>query len=209
VDAPEATQIGPERGARALTGVAMDLASTITIVIPRPFAHPVGYRGMARMTTTITLPLIRIEQRATGGDVVRNQVAASAPVGMIADPPTLLSRIARDDTDDGRAIVRIRPMPFALVGTSSRWICRVRVRRAFFPRRCGTARRLRRLSPASSRSGRSRGGDLEYAAAGYGVVCVTALTRVPGGPSARLWRCHAARGPASLDVGESWQRLCW
>jgi hypothetical protein len=131
------------------------------------------------------------------------------PIGMVADPPALLSRLARDDPADGRALVRLRPRPVALVGAPSRWIRRVRRRRALFPRRCGPARRLRRLSPASSRSGRSRGGDLEDAAAGDGVVCVTALIRVRGGRSARLWRGHAAGGRASLDVGESWQRPCW
>jgi hypothetical protein len=67
VDTPEGTQIGPERGARSLAAVAVDLAPTLTIVIPGPFAHPVGHRGMARMATAITLPLIRIEPRATGG----------------------------------------------------------------------------------------------------------------------------------------------
>jgi hypothetical protein len=132
VDTPKGTQIGPERCARPLAGVAMDLTLAITIVIPRPFAHPVGHRGMTRMTATITLPFISIEQRASRRHVVSHQVATGVPVGMVADPPALLSRVARDDTDDGRAIVRIRPMPFALVGAPPRWIYRVRVRCAFW-----------------------------------------------------------------------------
>jgi hypothetical protein len=156
VDTPEGTQIGPERCARPLAGIAMDLALAITIIIPGPFAHPMGNRGMARMTATITLPFISIEQRAPGRHVVSDQLAAGLQVGMIADPPALLARVARDDTDDGRAIVGIRPTPFALVGAPPGWICRVRVRRAFFPPRFGTARRLRRLPRASHRSGRSR-----------------------------------------------------
>jgi hypothetical protein len=91
VDTPESTQIGPERCAHPLAGIAMDLALTITIVIPRPFAHPMGNRGMAPMTATITLPFISIEQRATRRHVVSNQVAAGLSVGMVADPPALLA----------------------------------------------------------------------------------------------------------------------
>jgi hypothetical protein len=41
VDTPEGAHRGPERGACSLAAVAMDLALPVTIVIPRPFAHPV------------------------------------------------------------------------------------------------------------------------------------------------------------------------
>jgi hypothetical protein len=70
VDTSEGTHVGTERCARPLAAVAMDLALTITIVIPRPFAHPVGHRGMARIATTITLPFISIEPCATRRHVV-------------------------------------------------------------------------------------------------------------------------------------------
>src|SRR5262245_19325170 len=99
VDTPEGPQIGPECGTHSLAAVAMHLVPAIPIVIPCPFAHPVGHRGMTRVTAPITLPFIRIEQRAPGGDVVGNEVVAGVPVGMVAYPPALLSRVARDDTD--------------------------------------------------------------------------------------------------------------
>jgi hypothetical protein len=209
VDTPEGTQVGPECCACPLTGIAMDLALTISMVIPRPFAHPVGNRGMARMAPPITLPFISTEQRAPRRHIVSNQVMAGLPVCMVADPPALLSRVARDDTDDGGTIIRIGAMSFALVGASPGWIRRVRVRRAFFPPRCGTARRLRRPCPSSRQSGRSHSDEPEYAAVAYGAVCVTVPTRVPGAPWARPWRYHAAGGPAWLGVGGSFQRQCW
>jgi hypothetical protein len=56
VDTPESTQVSTERGACPLTGVAVNLALTISIVIPRPFAQPVGNCGMTRMAPMITLP---------------------------------------------------------------------------------------------------------------------------------------------------------
>jgi hypothetical protein len=149
---------------------------------------------------------ISIEQRAPGGDVVSNKVAAGVPVRMVADPPALLSRVARDDTDDGRAIIRISPVPFALVGAQPGWICRVRVRRTLFPRRFGTARRPRRPPHASQRSGRSRPGGLKSAAAGYEAVCVTAPARVGGGPSVRPWQSRGAAAPASPVAAVSSRR---
>jgi hypothetical protein len=182
VDTPKGTQIRTERGACSLAAVAMDLTLPITIVIPRPFAHRVGNRGMARMTTPITLPFICVEERVPGGDGVGNKVAAGVLVRMVTDPPALLTRVARDDTDDGRAIVRIRPVPLAFVGAAPGWICRVRVRRAFFPRRFGTIRRPRRPSHALHQSGRSRLDALEYAAARCGAVSVTPPIRGQGAP---------------------------
>jgi hypothetical protein len=64
VDAPESAQLRPERRARPLAGVAMDLALAITIIIPRPFVHTVANRGMGRMAATIALPFVGIKQSA-------------------------------------------------------------------------------------------------------------------------------------------------
>jgi hypothetical protein len=79
----------------------MDRALTIPMVIPRPFAHPVADSRVAGMAPTITLPCISIEQRATRRHMVSDQVVAGLPVGMVADPPALLARVARDNTDEG------------------------------------------------------------------------------------------------------------
>ena len=203
---PEGTQRGTERCARALAAVAMDLALPLTLGIPRPCAHPVGNGGMARMTTTITVPCISIEPRATGGDIVSHQVAAGVPGRLVADPPALLARVARDDPDEGRAIVRLSPVPGALVGAPPRWLCRVRVRRALLPPRCGPARRSRRPYHASPRAGRSRAGGLASAAAGDGAVAVTAPMHGRGAPWARPWPSRGAATPASPVVAASFRR---
>ena len=94
VDTPKGTQIRTERCAGPFAAVAMDLAAAITIVIPRPFAHRMGNRGMARMTTAITLPFICVESRVPGGDGVSNQGAAGVLVRMVTAPPALLARVA-------------------------------------------------------------------------------------------------------------------
>jgi hypothetical protein len=72
----------------------MDLALAITILIPRPFAYPVGNGGMARMAATIALPFVGIEPRAARGHVVGHEGVAGLPVRMVADPPALLARVA-------------------------------------------------------------------------------------------------------------------
>jgi len=45
VDAPEGTQVGPERCARDLAGVAIDLTSASPIIIPRPLVHAMADGG--------------------------------------------------------------------------------------------------------------------------------------------------------------------
>src|SRR5262245_39724514 len=177
MDTPEGAPGGPERCARSLAAVAIDRAPAGTLGIPRPFAHPVRHRGMAGRTAPVTLPCLRIAPRAPRGDVVSHAGAARLPVGMVAHPPARLACVARADAEAGRAILRRRPMPHALVGTAPGWSCGGRVWRAFFPPRCGTARRPRRPSLASPRSGRSRAGGLADAAATSGAVAGTAPRR--------------------------------
>ena len=74
---------------------------TIPMVIQRPFVHPVGNRGMARMAAAITLPFDGIELRATGGHVVSNEIVAGLPIRLVMHPQALLACLARGDADDG------------------------------------------------------------------------------------------------------------
>jgi hypothetical protein len=55
VDPAEGTQIGVERRASAFTGVAVDLASAVPIIIPCPFVDAVADRGMGWMTPPVAL----------------------------------------------------------------------------------------------------------------------------------------------------------
>jgi hypothetical protein len=105
VDPTEGTQVGAECRSSPFAGVAMDLALAITIVVPRPFAYPVGHGGISRMAATIALPFVGIEARAARGHVVGHEGVAGLPVRVVADPPGLLARVARDHTDiGGRAL---------------------------------------------------------------------------------------------------------
>jgi hypothetical protein len=200
MDAPEGAQIGPKHRASPLAGVAMDLAAAIPVIIPRPLVPAMANSGMGAIAAPIALPFIGIQLRADGWDIVRDQGSAGACIGMVADPQALLARVPRHHPDDGREIVGVGAVAFPLVGTSPGWISRIRMGRALFPPRCGTARQPRRPCPSSRRSGQSRSDGPESAAVAYGAVCVAAPTRAPGGPSVRPWQFRGAGVPAWLVV---------
>ena len=148
MNAPKTTQIGPERGTRPLTAIAVDLAAAIAIIIPRPFVPPMPDRGMRGMAPPVALPLVGIELGAVRGNVLRDQGRAGTPISMVANPEALLTGVPRDDTDDGWTIIGVGPVPSPLIGPPTRRIIRVRMGRAFFPRRFGTARRPPKPCPA-------------------------------------------------------------
>jgi hypothetical protein len=156
MNAPKHTQVSPERRPRSLTGVTMDFAAAIAVIIPRPLVHPVADGRMARMAAPIALPLIGIEPRVAHGDVLRDQGGAGARVGMIAHPPALLPRVPRDEADNRWTIVGVGPVPFPFIGTPPGRIRGVAMGRTFFPRRCGTVRRPQRRCQSSHRSAQSR-----------------------------------------------------
>ena len=148
MNAPKTTQIGPERCASPLAGIAVDLAAAIAIIIPRPLVHTMPDSGMRWMAPPVALPLVGIELRAVSGDVLRYQCRAGMPIGMVANPEALLARVPRDDADNGWTIVGVGPMPSPLIGPPTGRIIGVRMGRAFFPPRFGTARRPQRPCPA-------------------------------------------------------------
>ena len=81
-------------------------------------------------------------------------------VRMVADPPALRARVARDDADEGGTIVGIGAVPFALMGALAWRVSGIAMGRAFFPLRSGTARLPRRRCRTSRRSARCRSGWL-------------------------------------------------
>jgi hypothetical protein len=60
--------------------VAVDLANSTMIIITCPLPSPVTPRGMGRMAAVITLPCIRVQDRAMPWDSLGDQVSACAPV---------------------------------------------------------------------------------------------------------------------------------
>jgi hypothetical protein len=148
MNASKRPEVSAKCGPCPLAGVAMDLAPAITILIPHPFAPPMGNRGMVWMAAAITLPFVGREQGAAWGHVVGTERVAGLPGRMVTDPPALLARVAREEAEAGRPIVGRGAMPFALMGAPGWWIGGVARRGAFFPRRSGTAHQPHRRCPA-------------------------------------------------------------
>jgi hypothetical protein len=144
MDPAEGAQVGTKRLPGPFTGGAVHLTSAISIIIRRPLVHAVADGGMERMATPIALPRVGREQRAARWDVLRDQCRAGTGVCMVADPEPVLAHVPRDHTDDGWGIVGIGPMPAPFIGAPPGRIGGVRMRRACFPPRRGTARRPRR-----------------------------------------------------------------
>jgi hypothetical protein len=119
MDPAEGAQIGPKRCAGPFTGVAMDLTTAITIIIPRPLVPAVADSRVAWMAPAIALPLIGVEQGAAHRNGLRDQCRAGVRIGMVTDPPALLPRVTGDDTDDRRTIIRIGAVPFSAYGRAS------------------------------------------------------------------------------------------
>jgi hypothetical protein len=110
MDSREGPQVGPERRTCPFAGIAVDLASAITIVIAGPFMHPVVDSAMGRMAATIALPCVCVEHRATNLYVRRGHVVTDAFGRAVADPEAVLARAPRDDADGGGTIVGIGPI---------------------------------------------------------------------------------------------------
>ena len=206
MDPPEGTQIRAERCSCPFTGVAVDLASAIPIIVPCPFVDAVADRGMGWMTPPVALPLIGVQPRAASRKVCDDEPMTSPPVRVVAHPKTLLARLTRDQTDERRPIIGVGAVAFALIRAAAGRIMRVAMGRAFFPPRSGITRPPQRRCPASCGWGPSHSKSSECAAAGYGAACATAPVRGPGGPSARLWPHRAAVALAWPVVAEFLRR---
>jgi hypothetical protein len=140
VDAPAGTEVRAERRASPFTGVTMDFALAITVIIPRPFVYTMADGGMCWMTAPVTLPFVGVQPRAVSWNVFMDEAAACPPVRVVAHPEALLTRIARNDADDGWPIVGIGAVAFALIGPSTWRVTGIAMGRAFFPPRSGTVR---------------------------------------------------------------------
>ncbi len=148
MDAPEGAQVGPEGRPGPFAGMAVNLASAIPIIIPCPFAGAVAHGGVGGVATVIARPCICVQHGAASWDVLREQVVAGPCGRVVTDPEALLARVPRDKTDNGRTVVGIGPVPSPLMGTPTGRIIGVRMGRAFFPPRFGTARLPQRQCPA-------------------------------------------------------------
>jgi len=94
MDAPKHSQIGPQRGTGSFTGIAMDLAFAVSIVIARPLICAMADRRMFRNASWIAGRLIGVQHRATSRDILVNQFVARPLICMATYPETMLAALA-------------------------------------------------------------------------------------------------------------------
>jgi hypothetical protein len=133
-DPSKSAQVSTRRHSCSFTAVAVDLTSAIPTLLPGLFVDTVAHGCVGRMAALITLPGIRVQDRAMPRNVHRDQGRVGPPVHVVAHPKTLLARLARQHTDDGWAIVCIRAVPLVLLRTPAGGISGVAMGRACFPR---------------------------------------------------------------------------
>lgn len=94
MDPTKHAEIGSQRRACTLAGVAMHFANAVSIVITRPLFCAVADRPMGGMASRITVRLIGIQHRAATRDSFVNQFVARPLIGVVTDPETMLAALS-------------------------------------------------------------------------------------------------------------------
>jgi hypothetical protein len=114
MDTSEGPEIRPEHCARPFTPMAVDRTSTLTLILPGPFAGTVAHGGVGGVAAMIALPRVKREPRAVGWNVVGHQRVAGPRVRVITHPDPRLTRLPRDHpAEGGRALASV-PGPWRL-----------------------------------------------------------------------------------------------
>jgi hypothetical protein len=91
VNAPKGAQVGAECRAGPFAGVAVDLASAITVIVSGPLAHAMAHAAVGGMAAVIALPFVGVEYRPSSRDSLRDQCVTGPFTGVIANPETVYS----------------------------------------------------------------------------------------------------------------------
>jgi hypothetical protein len=85
VEAPESAQVVTERRAYPFAGVAVDLTSAITIVIPCTSVGAVAHDNVGGVTAVTALPCIGVQHRTAHREVVRDELVTGTFVSGVID----------------------------------------------------------------------------------------------------------------------------
>ena len=133
--AAEWPQEGAQRGTCPFTGVAMNLAHTIAIVIARPFVLTVIDGRMRQLQAMVTAILVRIDDRRVCWHGFGQNALTGGLVTVTNHPAALFATLAADDMNDRRPVVVVGAMARLFIGAAAGRIGWVAMRRTFFPRR--------------------------------------------------------------------------
>lgn len=144
VNAPKGTQIRAEGCSETFTGVAVNLADAITIVIPCPFVVAVTDRSVVGMHATIVRAFVGKEQRSRRDNTRFNNRTTRGFISVFDHPIAVFFGFPTDHPNDGWTVIGIGATATALIGPSPWWVVRIRMGRIFFPPRSDTLHPLQR-----------------------------------------------------------------
>jgi hypothetical protein len=206
MDTAKNTQVGPQSSASAFTGVTMDFANAVTVVVTRPLMHSMADRAVVRVQAGIVGSFIREQERAARRNAGADNASTASLVRVLNNPIADLAGLPTDDRDNRRAVIVIRAASSPLVGSATRRVACVGMRRAFFPPHSDRVRQPRKSGLTSLRLAMSRTGCFGCADAAPSPACGQSPTPATSAHSTRLWRCLATAGPTSPGVVASSQR---
>ncbi len=134
MDTSKNAQEGTQGSASAFTGVTVDFADAVSVVVTRPFMDSMADCAVVRVQAGIVGRFIREQERAARRNAGADDASSADLVRVLDDPVANLAAVPTDDRDNGRAVIVIRAASSSLVGSATRWVAQVGMRRAFFPR---------------------------------------------------------------------------
>src|SRR5262249_11515645 len=139
-------------GPDPLQRVAVHLAHSVPVVVPRPFPHRVVDRRVLSSRLgqlPVSAPLVGVHHRPGPGRR-HHQPLQRRPERAPQDPQPELPRPPAIPPGDRRPVDGPGAVPLLLIATPSRWVVGVAVRDPFFPPHSGTSRRPRLRRPATA-----------------------------------------------------------
>lgn len=116
----------------AFSGVGMNFADAIAIIIPGPFLIGVTDGGVGPDNMVVSLPFIGVDLGSGQGEGV-DVVFQSFAIRVMDDPQPDLARFPAHRPDHGRTVIVIGPVSDLFIGPAARRVSRVRVIVTFFP----------------------------------------------------------------------------
>src|SRR5258706_1616458 len=100
-------------------------------IVTRPLMHRRADRAVVRVQTGIVGRFIDEQECAARRDTGADDASSAGLVRMLDNPVANLAGLPTDDADDGWSVIVIRAASSPLVGSATRRVARVGMRRAF------------------------------------------------------------------------------
>src|SRR5437773_11282306 len=139
MNATERSQESAQARPQAFEGVSMNFSDAIAVIIARPLLAAVTNGSVRTKDRHIAVRLVGVEDSARPGAAMDVPTQGFA-VGIGFDSHPHVSGVAPHHADNRRTVIGIGASSTTLVGSTARWVSRVKVRLAFFPPRSETFR---------------------------------------------------------------------